>query len=198
MSRNNNEQPAIRPARPDDARILAELVNHAGEGLPLYLWGKIAPEGISAWDVGAERAAREQGSFSYRNARIIEHEGNPAGTLIGYEIADDPEPAPQDLPAMFVPLVDLEGLAPGTWYVNVVAVLPRYRGLGLGTRLLALAEETAAHLGKRGLSLIVADNNVSARRLYERQGYVEAASRPIVKDGWQTEGENWVLMTKTI
>lgn len=35
----------FRPAAIADAPILAELVNYAGEGLPLYLWGKMAEPG---------------------------------------------------------------------------------------------------------------------------------------------------------
>ncbi len=198
MSRSNDDAPIIRPARPEDAAILAQLVNDAGEGLPLHLWGKIATAGQSGWDVGKERAAREEGSFSYRNAKVIEFGGKAAGTLIDYGIPDDPEPVPPDMPAMFVPLQELENLAPGTWYVNVVAVLPQYRGLGLGSHLLAFAEATATQLGKSGMSLIVADNNTGARRLYERQGYAQTGSRPIVKDDWKTEGRNWILMTKPI
>src|SRR6476620_4760627 len=31
--------PTFRPATSDDAIVLAELVNYAGEGMPLYLWG---------------------------------------------------------------------------------------------------------------------------------------------------------------
>ena len=31
----------LRPARVDDASILAELVDYAGEGLPSYLWSKM-------------------------------------------------------------------------------------------------------------------------------------------------------------
>ncbi|HEX6094114.1 MAG TPA: hypothetical protein VFZ07_12215, partial [Dongiaceae bacterium] len=63
-----NPSPPFRPAVIEDAPILAELVNYAGEGLPLYLWGKMAAAGESAWDVGRRRAARDEGSFSYRNA----------------------------------------------------------------------------------------------------------------------------------
>jgi ribosomal protein S18 acetylase RimI-like enzyme len=47
-----------------------------------------------------------------------------------------------------------------------------------------------------GLSLIVTDTNTSARRLYERRGYREAAQRKIVKEDWQHPGTNWVLLTK--
>jgi GNAT superfamily N-acetyltransferase len=120
--------------------VLAELVNYAGEGLPLYLWGKMAGPGETASEVGEKRAARETGSFSYRNATIIEHEGHAAGSLIGYGVPDEPEPIPSDMPALFLPLQKLENLAPDTWYVNVLAVLPEYRGAGLGTKLLGLAE----------------------------------------------------------
>jgi ribosomal protein S18 acetylase RimI-like enzyme len=191
-----NEQVSLRPARTEDASVLAELVNYAGEGMPLYLWGKMAKPGETAWELGRRRAARDTGSFSYRNATIIERAGHAAGTLIGYEIADAPEPVPPDMPAMFVPLQELENLAPGTWYVNVLAVLPEFRNLGLGSRLLALADQTGRECGKRGISVIVADSNTGARRLYERSGCAETARSLMVKEGWVAEGREWVLMTK--
>src|SRR5262245_23949749 len=144
-----------RPAAIDDAGLVAELINYAGEGLPLYLWGEVAEPGEAAWDIGRRRAAREEGSFSYHNATVIEHDGQWAGCLIGYEIPDNPGPIPDDMPAMFVPLQELENLAPGTWYINVLAVRPQFRSQGLGTKLLALAEETARRLGKGEMSVIV-------------------------------------------
>jgi len=97
----------FRPATIEDAPLLAELVNYAGEGLPLYLWGQMAGPGEAAWEVGCQRAAREEGSFSYRNATIIEHEGQCGGCLIGYEIPDNAGPIPEDMPAMFVPMHEL-------------------------------------------------------------------------------------------
>jgi hypothetical protein len=53
----------FRPARREDASLLAELVNYAGEGLPLYLWGKLTEAGETAWEVGRKRAARDDGSL---------------------------------------------------------------------------------------------------------------------------------------
>lgn len=188
----------FRYATIEDAPILAELVNYAGEGLPLYLWNTLANPGETAWEVGLRRAAREDGSFSYRNAVIIEHDGNCAGALIGYEIPNEPEPIPDDMPAMFVPLQELENLAPGTWYVNVLAVRPQFRKSGLGTQLLGMARRTAEALSKRGLSVIVSDVNDGARRLYERCGYRERAKRPMVKETWENEGRDWVLLTRDL
>jgi ribosomal protein S18 acetylase RimI-like enzyme len=187
----------FRAATVDDASVLAELINYAGEGLPLYLWSRMAEPGEGAWDVGRHRAAREEGSFSYRNATIIEHDGQCAGCLIGYEIPDKPEPIPDDMPAMFVPLQELENLAPGTWYINVLAVRPQFRNQGLGTKLMALAEEKAQRLGKRGMSVIVSDANLGARRIYTRLGYNEMARRLMLKENWEHGGENWILLTKT-
>jgi ribosomal protein S18 acetylase RimI-like enzyme len=189
---------AFRPAMRADAAVLAELVNEAGEGIPLYLWDKMKEPGESAWDVGRRRAARDEGAFSWRNATIIEHDGAAAGCLIGYAVAAEPEPIPDDFPAMFRPLQELENLAPATWYVNVLAVLPAQRNKGLGARLLQRAEETARAEGLAGMSIIVSDANAGARRLYERSGYREAAIRPMVKEDWVNEGLHWVLLTKPL
>jgi ribosomal protein S18 acetylase RimI-like enzyme len=186
----------FRPARIDDAAVLAELVNYAGEGLPLYLWGNLGSAGETAWDVGRLRAARETGSFSYRNATIIEHDGQAAGSLIGYAIPEIVEPIPANMPAMFVPLQELENLAPGTWYVNVLAVLPSYRNLGLGTEMLRRADNVGGESGCRGMSVIVSNANHGARRLYERLGYTETAKRTMIKEGWVNDGTEWVLLTK--
>ena len=188
----------FRQATPADAAVLAELVNYAGEGMPLYLWEGMAGPGETAWDVGRKRAARDTGGFSYRNAAVIEHEGRCAGALIGYAIADQPEPIPSDMPPMFVPLQELENLAPSTWYVNVLAVVPELRNRKLGWQLLDLADETGRSLGLRGMSVIVSDTNAGAQRLYERHGYRVAATRAKVKEGWQYDGSEWVLLTKDL
>lgn len=194
-------EPPFFPATPDDAEALAQLVNMAGEGLPLYLWGRMAGPGQTAWEVGCGRARRTEGAFSYRNAVTVragdKADGAVIACLIGYVIPEKPPPVDPDLPALFVPLQELENLAPGTWYVNVLAVLPEHRGQGHGGRLLALAEAEARAAGRRGLSLIVADANTGARRLYARRGFREAARRRMVKDGWRNPATKWVLLVKT-
>ncbi len=190
--------PPFRPARPDDAEALAELIDFAGEGMPLYLWEKMTEPGETAWDVGRRRAKREDSGFSYRNATILEIEGAAVACLIGYALPDRPEAIDDDMPAMFVPLQELENLAPGTWYVNVLACYPSHRGQGYGTQFLALAKDLAAQTGARGLSIIVSDANTGARQLYERCGFAQIAMRPIVKDDWRNPGQNWVLLTKGI
>ena len=189
----------IREAHKSDAAELAQLINLAGEGLPLYVWRQMAAPGEDPWEIGRQRAARDTGGFSYRNSVVAEVDAKVVGALVGYPVADEPEPVDPDItPRMLVPLRELENLAPGTWYVNSVAVFPDARGLGVGSRLMRWAEQKAAELGLRGLSLIVSDTNVGARRLYEHLAYEEVAARPMVKEQWQNPGKNWVLMIREL
>jgi ribosomal protein S18 acetylase RimI-like enzyme len=188
-------RPHFRLTAPQDAFALAELANFAGYGMQLYLWEKLAEAGQSPWDVGRKRAAREHGSFPTETPPC-EHEGQIAGCLIGYQIADIPESIDPKLPPMFRPMQELENLAPGTWHVNILAVLPSLRNKGFGAELLQFADEIGQRLGKRGMSVIVSDANVGGRRLYERCGYRETAKRHMVKENWINDGQNWVLLTK--
>lgn len=165
--------------------------------MPYFLWSRMAAEGDSPWDIGRQRACRDSGGFSYRNAVVREEEDRVVSALIGYPLPDEPEPVDySEMPAMFVPLQQLEDMAPATWYINVLGTYPDYRGRGFGGELLAIAEALADETGRSGLSLIVSDANAGARRLYERKGYDEIATRPMVKDGWDNDGENWVLLVK--
>jgi ribosomal protein S18 acetylase RimI-like enzyme len=192
-------QPPFRRAARADAQALAELVNIAGEGLPFYLWQQMADADQSPWEIGRERARRESAAFSYRNAIIREADNAIVSCLTGYPLADDPPSSDYSgLPAMFVPLQQLEDMASGTWYINALAAYPDHRGKGYGRELLHLAESQALELKKRGMSLIVADSNASARRLYQRAGYHERASRPMVKEAWQHPGSSWVLLVKEL
>jgi ribosomal protein S18 acetylase RimI-like enzyme len=187
----------FRRAVPDDAPAMAELVNMAGEGMPHYLWSLAASAGQSGWDVGRQRAQRESGAYSYRNTVVRTVDDRVAAMLTGYPLGDEPDPDGwKDLPPMFVHLQELEDLVPGTWYVNILASYPAFRGKGYGTELLGIAEQFAAITLRQGLSIIVSDGNTGARRLYERNGYKRIATRPVVKDGWETDSENWDLLVK--
>lgn len=187
----------IRQATPDDADSLAQLINFAGEGMPLNYWESMTEEGETPWDVGRRRALREEGGFSYLNATIAELDGEAAACLIGYAIPSEPEAIDYDkMSAVAVPLQELENLAPGSWYVNVLAAYPEHRGKGLGTRLLEVAQEKAQQAKSKSLSIIVSDANEGARRLYECCGYSERARRELVKEDRVNDGRNWVLLVK--
>src|SRR5262245_56382080 len=188
----------FRLATAADAAALADLVHFASEGLALYLWSSVAPPGVDPWRIGRERAEREADGFSRRNTVVVEVDGRVVAALIGYPLPDAREPMPAKLPPIVVPLEELESLVPGTWYVNVLAAYPEHRGKGWGTALLELAECFGCATAKRGMSIIVADSNTGARRLYERCAYREVARRAMVKNGWQHPGTAFVLLSKPL
>jgi len=188
----------IRAAKASDAGHLVRFINMAADDLPLHFWQKsVGPEG-DPWAYGQDRAAREAGSFSFRNAWLAEVDGAVAAGLLGYPAEDTPAPIDPATPAILVPLLDLEALAPGSWYLNVLATYDPFRGKGCGSALLAFAEDVAQRLGHGAISLIAADTHQDARRLYAAKGYVEVARRRVVKGDWQVDAEDWILLAKSI
>jgi ribosomal protein S18 acetylase RimI-like enzyme len=189
----------LRPARKSDATALATLVDMAGEGMPVWMWTQMREPGQSVIEVGRARAQRETGGFSYRNATMAEIDGEVAGSLVDYRLDDPYDTGDLDaLPELVRPLVRLEAQAPGTWYVNVLATFPEFRGRGIGARLLAAAEERARGAGAAALSIIVASENRGAHRLYERTGYRQAASAPVVLFPGCVHGGDWLLLIKRL
>ena len=183
----------LRPATADDADLLVHVIDMAGEGLPRLLWADIGGPGADPLEIGRERARRDTGGFSWRNAEVAELDGRPAGALVTYLTDAEPEQPDADTPDIFVPLMQLEALAPATRYINAIGVLAWARRQGVAGALMAAA---AARPGPNGLSLIVADANRGARALYDAIGFVETARRPIRPGRWQTASRDWVLMTR--
>lgn len=188
----------IREAQASDAAHLVRFINMAADDLPLHFWQKSVGEGGDPWAYGQERAKRETGSFSYRNAWLAEIGGDVAACLLGYAADETPAPIDPDTPPIFVPLLELEAMAPGSWYLNVLATYDTYRGKGLGSALLAYAEDVARKGGHRSISLIAADTHQDALRLYTAKGYTEIARRPVVKGDWQVDASEWILFTKPV
>jgi GNAT superfamily N-acetyltransferase len=192
-------QLVFRPARKSDAAALAMLVDIAGEGMPAYMWSTLKAPGQSLLEFGRERAQREKGGFSYRNAVVAEMGGEVAASLVGYRL-DDPYDLGVlgEMPEIVHPLVKLEAKAPGSWYVNVLATFPEFRRQGIASRLLAIAEQKAQEEGARSLSVIVASWNKGAARVYAKAGYMPAAREPALAFPGCPYTGDWVLMVKPL
>ncbi len=191
--------PKFRPATKADAAALAVLVDIAGEGLPAHLWSTLRAPGQSILEMGRERAAREEGGFSYRNAMVAEVNGEVAASLVGYRLDDPYDLSDLDaVPEVVRPLVLLEAQAPGSWYVNVLATFPEFRRRGIAQKLLDLAETKAVEAGAPSLSVIVAGENERAMRLYASADYGPLASKPVFMFPGCPHGGNWVLMVKSL
>lgn len=144
-------------------------------------------QAIAVADPGLEGALRiaQPGQPTWRPA-VVADAGGCARVYVrakAYVMADVPEPhteaeiatwiAEQAIPQMEVWVADVDGvvvgqmmLAPG--WLNHLYVDPSWMGRGLGDRFIALARQRQPS----GLQLWAFQSNVSARRFYERHGFV--------------------------
>lgn len=74
-------------------------------------------------------------------------------------------------------------------FLDEVYVRPAYRGRGLGTRAIALAEDACRRKGVRALHLEVELENPGAHALYGRSGFVEHSRRLMTKKLRTSAGE---------
>lgn len=188
----------IRPATKADASEVALLVNiatHGGIGIG-WRHDERAEGTYDPAEVGRLDMLDETSGLNWRNASMAESDGEIVGMLLGYPEPDTMPDTPQ-MEAFLRPIIELEWLAGGKWFISMLAVHKPWRSKGIGRQLMSLAEQKRAETGRRGLALIVEDENTGARRLYERDGFLVAAARPMHRypDGTRP-GQDWLLMVK--
>jgi ribosomal protein S18 acetylase RimI-like enzyme len=183
---------AVRPAHPDDACV------------PL-LYASAQPY-YDAYAGGSERALRlldavypRRGhAASYELCRVALADGTVAGVLIGFPVLDAdrlarrfvqltlPRVPPWRWPGTLRHLRAAGTLAPRppqhAFYVDALAVDPRFRRRGVARRLLAEAEAEAARAGLRGVALDTGLANRPARALYAAYGFAERDVRRAADD----------------
>ena len=189
----------IEYAKKSDAADLANLINIAGEGLPEYIWNGMREGDESAMDVGVRRAQREEGDFSYRKAKVIKENNIVVGFVIDY-LLDDPYPLDDlhEYPDVVKPLVELESLAPGSWYVNGLATKTEYRKRGIASVLLERSKQNAIDSGANSWSIIVSSENTTAKNIYLKSGFEFVASRTMVSFPGALHSGDWELLVKPL
>ena len=194
------EEIVTRPARKSDASDIALLVNIATHGGIARGWAadEAAGDAYDPIEIGRIEMLADDDRFAWRNATMAETaDGEIAGMLLGYREPETAPAVPGDTAAFMVPLLQLEAAAEGTWFISMLGVHIRWRGKGVGSRLLDVADAKGRETAARGLALIVEDVNDGARRLYERRGFSVRTSRPMVRfPGSTAAGKDWLLMVK--
>jgi ribosomal protein S18 acetylase RimI-like enzyme len=187
----------FRPASKSDAHVIAELFRISSEGVADYVWTQMAAESGSnadLVDIGAERYRREGVDFSYQNCDIAEIEGEPVGMLHAYRMGADAGKVEDGFDPVLRPYAELE--EPSSLYISGLALFPKYRGEGVGTRLLDFAYKRARVEGLKKISLICFEENEGAYRLYQREGFNERTRRAVVPHPLIQHGGDAVLMVK--
>jgi GNAT superfamily N-acetyltransferase len=146
----------IRQATPDDAKVVADILNEAARwleqaGMPLWREENLEYARIAA-DVSA-------GLFF-----LAEYSGDSAGT-VKFQLDDSvywPDACPQDAA-----------------YIHRLAIRRRYAGTGLSTALLRWAVARTHALGRPYLRLDCPASRPRLRAIYERFGFRYHSDRQI-------------------
>ena len=177
------EAAALRPARPGDAADLARLVELASEGLTSYLWARMAAPGEEPLAFGAARAARDEGGLLLAergDRRDRRRRGGRARQLPDRRGAGAARRAAGDVPAA------AGAGEPGARARSTsTCSRPIRRSGAAASRARCWPRRSGWGRTRAGLSLIVADRNAAARRLYDALGFAEAAREAMVKEDWR-------------
>ena len=161
----------IRAARKADALFIAECFRMAM---------LMEPDAEESRRFAELVCSRDDVLYSARNTIIAEVDGRRAGMLtsyVGSEYAKMRDVTFEILKremGLEFPGMDDE-TQPGEYYLDSVALLPEYRGKGLGTQLIRYAMDEGIKTGLT-LTLVVDPANDKARRLYESLGFKEAGT----------------------
>ena len=179
----------IRPATPDhdEGLLFARYMDQAAEGFFGFLLGRDAERIIAS-------AFSEPGhSLSFEHVVFAERDGVIAGMSSAFTGAKHRTFSEEPLRraagraafrmrcvrTLLAPLWRiLNTVAAEDFYLQGMAVEPELRGAGIGSLLLADAEERGRGAGSARLCLDVAAKNEGARKLYARRGMVESSRWP--------------------
>ena len=178
----------IRSAKPSDAPIVSRLMYYSNRKLALYLFAE------------TERAVLRilhdlfqipNHAFSYTQAFVAEYNGRVVGSVFGFCGGREKSLRLATIykvgfrwfkivrfrrvPRIIRALIDFGRVylpvSEGEYYLYFLAVMPRFRGRGIGRQLIKFAGFQARIRGLKKIILDVEVDNKRARRLYERLGY---------------------------
>ena len=167
----------VRAARPEDAPTIASAVAMAiGDEVGLCNYC-----GDDYIRVLTEIASREATQYSWQYAHVAEVDGVVAGAIVGYDGAQLYALRDGTFRAIFdcigrTPQV-VDETAPGEYYLDSVAVLPQFRGMGVGRALVSAFCDRAFAMGHSCVGLIVDYGNPNAEMLYTSLGFRRVGTR---------------------
>ncbi len=173
----------IRPACQNDAAFIAEMMYLSMGSLADYLFENARKPVVALIE---NLVTRNAGRFGSEIAFVAEAEGKPQGVLVSCMGARLDALNLAILPHVFPVMGATSALRflwrgyrlPGgveaqkdEYYVSNIGVYSFAQGRGVGSRLLAYAEQQARASRLEKCSLIVSLHNDNAHRLYQKTGY---------------------------
>lgn len=161
----------IRPAQVKDAEYIALAIAMA-IGDEVALRSYCGEDYIAVLTAMAEAQGTQ---YSWENAIVAEVDGLVAGAVVGYDgamlkvLRDGTFGVLSNYVAQLPNIVD-ETQA-GEFYLDSVAVFPRFRGMGIGTMLVESLCKRCLSQGHEVVGLLVDSENPQAEKLYSTLGF---------------------------
>lgn len=168
----------IRFARKEDGIAVSKLILVILKDMELDFLAKFGEE--KTLEVLANCFKDPTYRFGYARGLVEEINGTIAGAVFGYPANEEAiidRPLENYLRSQGVGdsrmFIDSE-VFPNEWYLDSIAVDERFRGQGIGSKLLTAADRLATHEGEKVIGLNVDKANPNAKRLYLREGFEDA------------------------
>lgn len=167
----------IRPATIEDAPFIAKSEMAALGNEEVYaeiLEGKL----LQVYETMVRVCQSEDTLYSWKNSYLAELNGQPVGSLTAYEGTHYKEMQEQAFSFFDEHFFDVELMQDetreGEFYLDSAAVLPSFRGQGIGRKLLQYGIDQARKLDIPHVTLLVNPQNPKAKRLYRSLGFRDA------------------------
>lgn len=192
--------PAIlRPATPADARAVALLWDMANAGHVASVFARAAP-GEGTWlDAAADEIRAATGEMSWKNAVVAEAEGVVAGALVALPLTRrigrlDLMRMAADQRAHY----ELLAKVYGAYLLRDLAVLPAFRGRGIGAALIEEGIARARDFGCESIAITTHETNARFRAHLARRGFAEIDARPVRRHARYAPESRWILLTRPV
>lgn len=175
-----------RNGKKEDCTKIGEGIDKASGGILEFLFHGLV-KNRTAGQVMADLLRNGSGNESYTNAIVAEYQNEVIGIVYSYsarfhEISDETR--------KFFPSDRLKFLADfynsrvdESLFLDSIYVEEKFRGQGIGSKLIALTKQKAKENGYKQLSLMVMSDNQIARQTYERSGF-KIVKHINVKEHW--------------
>lgn len=163
-----------RKGKVEDCSKIAEGINLASGGIVEFLFHGLLANN-TATEIMADFLRDETGYDSYKNAIVAEYQGEIVGVVYSYpakfhEISEETkEFFPSNRLALLAEFFNSR--VDNSLFLDSIYVDGNFRGRGIGSTLIELTKQKARESGYTQLSLMVMNENTTARRTYERTGF---------------------------
>lgn len=172
----------IRKASIEDSQQIAELLLMAMEDIIYKFIGKKDRQEATRFLFHFVRSKDNQ--YSYQNCLVAENNGEIIAAVNSYDggkLRELREPIIAYLKANHgMEQIPNDETQAGEYYIDTLAVDPKFRGAGIGTKILQCLIGEYVVNQKHTLGLLVEKDNVPAKKLYLKLGFKEVGTKILV------------------